>query len=122
MAEVLNGDSSTFNPSTSSDNEEIDDMDAETKIDVNLIPRIEKHFRLQWEEAQNAFVILYPEGMVKLNESAGEILSRCDGNKSIQNIITALTEKFPDVNNEDIRQDIMAFIADAVAQHWLTYE
>jgi pyrroloquinoline quinone biosynthesis protein D len=31
-------------------------------------------FRLQWEPAQNAHVLLYPEGMVKLNQSAGEIL------------------------------------------------
>ena len=42
-------------------------------------PAIGRGFRLQWEPAQNAHVLLYPEGMVKLNGSAGEILKRCDG-------------------------------------------
>ena len=30
--------------------------------------------RLQWEEAQQKDVILYPEGMVELNQSSAEIL------------------------------------------------
>jgi pyrroloquinoline quinone biosynthesis protein D len=33
-------------------------------------PRLNRLFRLQWEEAQQAYVLLYPEGMVKLNLSA----------------------------------------------------
>ena len=37
-------------------------------------PRVARGFRLQWEEAQGCHVLLYPEGMVKLNRSAGEIL------------------------------------------------
>lgn len=37
-------------------------------------PRVAGHFRLQWEEVQKAWVLLYPEGMVKLNGSAGEII------------------------------------------------
>ncbi len=42
-------------------------------------PAVGRGFRLQWEAAQNAHVLLYPEGMIKLNGSAGEILKRCDG-------------------------------------------
>jgi hypothetical protein len=42
-------------------------------------PRHRRHFRFQWEPAQGCHVLLYPEGMVKLNQSAGEILKRCDG-------------------------------------------
>ncbi|HQE41111.1 MAG TPA: pyrroloquinoline quinone biosynthesis peptide chaperone PqqD, partial [Zoogloea sp.] len=41
-------------------------------------PCIHRLFRFQWEPAQQAHVLLYPEGMVKLNQSAGEILKRCD--------------------------------------------
>ena len=41
-------------------------------------PRITAGLRLQWEPAQDCHVLLYPEGMVKLNQSAGEILKRCD--------------------------------------------
>ena len=40
---------------------------AEEMIDPVSIPQLNKHFRLQWEEAQDCYVLLYPEGMVKLN-------------------------------------------------------
>jgi pyrroloquinoline quinone biosynthesis protein D len=50
--------------------------DRPNPIDGASIPAIDRKFRLQWEAAQNAHVLLYPEGMIKLNASAGEILKR----------------------------------------------
>ena len=50
-------------------------------------PKLARLFRMQGEEAQGAYVLLYPEGMVKLNQSAGEILKRCDGERDAQAII-----------------------------------
>ena len=44
-------------------------------MDDNVQPRIGSGFRLQWEPAQDAHVLLYPEGMVKLNGSAGAIIA-----------------------------------------------
>ena len=52
-------------------------------------PIIGRGFRLQWEAAQDAHVLLYPEGMVKLNSSAGEIMSRCDGERTLAEIVAA---------------------------------
>ena len=51
-------------------------------IGATAKPSIGRGLRLQWEPAQNAHVLLYPEGMVKLNASAGEILKRCDGQRT----------------------------------------
>ncbi len=51
------------------------------------VPCIGPGFRLQWEPVQNAHVLLYPEGMVKLNQSAGEILKRCDGERNVVDIV-----------------------------------
>ena len=45
-------------------------------MDIAATPKLARLFRMQWEEAQGAYVLLYPEGMVKLNQSAGEILKR----------------------------------------------
>ena len=45
---------------------------------VNDIYKIAAHHRFQWEKAQDCFVILFPEGMVKLNASSGEILKLVD--------------------------------------------
>ena len=57
-------------------------------------PRVGAGFRLQWEPAQNCHVLLYPEGMVKLNHSAAEILRRCDGQRSVDEIVAELEAQF----------------------------
>jgi pyrroloquinoline quinone biosynthesis protein D len=57
-------------------------------------PAVSRTFRLQWEEAQQGYVLLYPEGMVKLNVSAGEILKCCDGKTSVDDIVSTLEAKF----------------------------
>nr|WP_251702217.1 pyrroloquinoline quinone biosynthesis peptide chaperone PqqD [Pseudomonas boanensis] len=77
-------------------------------------------FRLQWEPVQGCHVLLYPEGMVKLNESAGEILGLVDGERSVAQIIADLSRKFPDVPG--LNEDILAFIEVAHAQFWLQLE
>jgi pyrroloquinoline quinone biosynthesis protein D len=48
---------------------------------LDSTPALASMFRLQWEEVQQSWVLLYPEGMVKLNGSAGEIIKRLDGKK-----------------------------------------
>lgn len=57
-------------------------------------PRVAKMFRLQWEPAQQAHVLLYPEGMVKLNQSAAEILKRCDGSRDLSTLVNELEQAF----------------------------
>ena len=59
-----------------------------------LGPPSGRGFRLQWEAAQNAYVLLYPEGMIKLNASAGEIMKRCDGQATIAEITADLEQAF----------------------------
>jgi len=88
-------------------------MSSPSKYDI---PCLSKLYRLQWEKAQDAYVLLYPEGMVKLNESAGEILSRVDGNKSISSITQELEKKFG-VSN--LTGDVVSFVELAVQQGWL---
>ena len=71
---------------------------------------------MQWEKAQDAYALLYPEGMVKLNESAGEILSRVDGTKSISCITAELEKKF---GVSDLLDDVLSFVELASQQGWL---
>jgi pyrroloquinoline quinone biosynthesis protein D len=77
---------------------------------------IGKGFRLQWEPAQNAHVLLYPEGMVKLNGSAGEILRRCDGARTLAEIVADLEATF---NQKGLAPDVQDFVAYARQQGWL---
>jgi pyrroloquinoline quinone biosynthesis protein D len=81
-------------------------------------PRIGAGFRLQWEPAQDCHVLLYPEGMVKLNPSAGEILRRCDGRCSVGAIVADLEAAFATAG---LQADVLAFLAMAGQQRWVTW-
>lgn len=82
-------------------------------------PRIGPGFRLQWEPAQNSHVLLYPEGMVKLNQSSGEIMKRCDGQRSVAVIVEELEEAF---STRELQGDVLAFIELAGKQRWLAWD
>jgi pyrroloquinoline quinone biosynthesis protein D len=79
-------------------------------------PAIGGGFRLQWEPAQKAHVLLYPEGMVQLNQSAGEILRRCDGARTLAEIVADLEQAF---GREGLTDDVIAFVEIAVERGWL---
>ena len=79
-------------------------------------PRVGSRFRLQWEEAQQAWVLLFPEGMVKLNGSAGEIMKRCDGGRSVSEIVADLESTFA---VQGLQADVLAFLDIARGKHWI---
>lgn len=85
-------------------------------MDDSLKPALAPTFRFQWEEVQNCHVILYPEGMVKLSASAGEILRRCDGQRSIADIIADLGRQFP---GHDLAADVKKFLEEAHEHGWI---
>lgn len=76
-------------------------------------------FRLQWEEAQGAHVLLYPEGMVRLSGSAGAVLSRCDGERSLTGIVASLAEAFP---GADLEGDVVEFLEIALGKGWIVLD
>lgn len=79
-------------------------------------PVVGRGFRLQWEPAQGAHVLLYPEGMVKLNGSAGAIMSRCDGQRTLQEIVADLETAF---GVQGLSADVTAFVNMAIEKNWL---
>ena len=80
------------------------------------VPCITSMFRLQWEQAQECHVLLYPEGMVKLSASAGEILKRVDGQKSVAAILDDLKTVFPEADLDD---DVLKFLEQARDNGWI---
>lgn len=79
-------------------------------------PTLAPGFRLQWESAQNAHVLLYPEGMVKLNLSAAAILQRCDGERSLPALIAELERQF---NASNLAGEVNDFLDHAVRSGWV---
>jgi len=79
-------------------------------------PAVGRGFRLQWEPAQAAHVLLYPEGMVKLNSSAGAIMSRCDGVRTIAEIVADIERTY---GVSGLTGDVSAFVVMARDNRWL---
>ena len=91
-------------------------MSSESAPQLEDVPRISGQFRLQYEQAQSAWVLLYPEGMVKLSASAGEIMKRIDGTRTVKAMIIDLEAAFP---GAALRQDVLDFLRIAHERGWI---
>ncbi len=89
----------------------------ENKIENSDIYAIALHHRFQWEEAQQSYVILFPEGMVKLHGGAGEVIKRVDGKATVGEIVAELKAAFPDATN--IEADIIGMFDMAYGKDWI---
>ncbi|MNO97078.1 pyrroloquinoline quinone biosynthesis protein PqqD [compost metagenome] len=86
-------------------------------IDRQQAPSLRRGLRLHWEPRKQCHVLLYPEGMIKLNASAGLVLELLDGQRSVGAIIDHLAERFPGVPGLD--EDVLAFLEVARGKYWI---
>ena len=87
-------------------------------FDRSKIPTWRPGYRFQYEPAQKGHVLLYPEGMIKLNDSAALIGGLIDGERNVAAIIAELDKQFPGV--PELGDDIEQFMEVARAEHWIT--
>ncbi|MBA4502174.1 pyrroloquinoline quinone biosynthesis peptide chaperone PqqD [Marinobacterium marinum] len=88
-----------------------------TRPVLEQTPRLNAMFRLQWEDVQNCHVLLYPEGMIRLNDSAGAILAEVNGEQNCAAIISSLETRFPDAGK--LETDVLEFLEVAREQNWI---
>ncbi len=89
-------------------------------FNADSIPVLALGYRFQWEPAQNCNVLLYPEGMVKLNGAAGEILKRISEKKqTVAELIAELTVAF---EGADLGDDVYQFLEEAFNNDWIRPE
>jgi pyrroloquinoline quinone biosynthesis protein D len=81
-----------------------------TAISDTARPRLAKGVRLQSASTTGKTVLLFPEGVVELNETAHEILTRCDG-RTVSEIVQALAEEY-DADPTAIAADVRETLAD----------
>ncbi|MFJ4546191.1 pyrroloquinoline quinone biosynthesis peptide chaperone PqqD [Pseudomonas sp. NPDC088885] len=86
-------------------------------FDRSKVPTWRPGYRFQYEPAQKGHVLLYPEGMIKLNDSAALIGGLIDGERDVAAIIAELDEQFHGV--PELGDDIEQFMEVARAQHWI---
>ena len=81
-----------------------------TEISDDAQPRLAKGVRLQSASTTGKSVLLFPEGIVELNETAQEILIRCDG-RTVSEIVRALAEDY-DADLAALASDVRETLAD----------
>ena len=86
-------------------------------FDRSKIPTWRPGYRFQYEPAQKGHVLLYPEGMIKLNDSAALIGGLIDGQRDVAAVIGELDKQFPGV--PELGADIEQFMEVALAEHWI---
>ena len=79
-------------------------------------PKLSRLYRMQYEQVQSAWVLLYPEGMVKLNDSSAEILRRCNGERSIEAMVADLQILF---NVKGIAPQVRELLQEGMRRGWI---
>jgi pyrroloquinoline quinone biosynthesis protein D len=81
-------------------------------------PRLVTGARLRYDEVREEHVLLIPEGVVRLNPTAAEVLELCDGARSLDDIVGAVSARY---EGADVRDDVLELV-DAMAQRGLVVD
>jgi pyrroloquinoline quinone biosynthesis protein D len=73
-------------------------------------PRLPARARLRWDEVEKRFMLVFPEAALMLNETAPEILKLCDGERTVDEIVDALAQRFSGADRKAIEEDVVGFL------------
>ena len=81
-------------------------------------PRLVTGARLRYDEVREEHLLLIPEGAVRLNPTAAEVLELCDGERTLDEIVDALSGRY---QGADVRDDVVELV-DAMTQKGLVID
>ena len=90
-------------------------MNETITVAADNIIEINPLYLFRWEEPQQAHVLLYPEGVVKVNETGAAILKLCNGINTVAEVISELNNKY----TTDVTDSIYKFLEVAHAKGWI---
>lgn len=64
--------------------------------------------RLHWSEVRQQHWLLFPEAALALNSTAAAILAKCDGDRSLDEIVAVLKQQYCDVNVSDVENLLLS--------------
>lgn len=74
-------------------------------------PRLRRGVRAGTDPLSDHSILLFPEGILFLNETAAAVISHCDGNRTVADVVQAIGAVYDDVASDDVLslvQDILA--------------
>ena len=78
-------------------------------------PRLVTGSRLRYDDVREEHLLLVPEGAVRLNASAAEVLELCDGERSVEDIAGVLAARY---DGADLSGDVRELV-DGMAERGL---
>ena len=81
-------------------------------------PRLVTGARLQYDDVREEHVLLVPEGAVRLNSTAAEVLELCDGERSLDEIVGTISARY---EGTDLRADVQGLV-DGLTQRGLVVD
>ena len=69
---------------------------------LESVPKVRRGVRYTYDRTRDSDVVLFPEGVLLLNDTAAAVVSRCDGVASIGDIALALADEFDGVEPDDV--------------------
>jgi pyrroloquinoline quinone biosynthesis protein E len=84
-------------------------------LTVESRPGLRRGVKLADDPVRGRMALLYPEGVLLLNETAADVLQQCDGQRTVPEVAAALAEEYEDVSP----QDVLDLLADLDARRLL---
>lgn len=78
-------------------------------FDLQARPRLVPRARLQTDPVSGESLLLYPNGILVLDETAQEIVTRCDGHTTLASILSAIAEEY-DGTQEELKEDVVEYL------------
>jgi pyrroloquinoline quinone biosynthesis protein D len=78
-----------------------------TLLGPDTVPRLWRLARLDYDRVRQRHVLLYPEGAVLLNDTGAAILELCNGSRTVNEIVTILTERY----HADVSIDVTEYLS-----------
>jgi pyrroloquinoline quinone biosynthesis protein D len=90
-------------------------------LDLATRPRLAPGCRMN-EKTQQPRTLLMPERALRLNGPSLEIVERCDGKHTVQQIITELQQLYSQADPAKVEQDILGYLALLQKERALDFE
>ena len=74
-------------------------------------PNLARQVRMEWDPARKQQVLLAPEGVLVLNQTGATILSLCDGERTVVEIVEELRGTYNRVDGDEVRIFLARLVA-----------
>ncbi|MDQ3760416.1 MAG: pyrroloquinoline quinone biosynthesis peptide chaperone PqqD [Actinomycetota bacterium] len=78
-------------------------------------PQLRRGVRIGTDPLSDETILLFPEGVLKLNETAAAVIQQCDGDRSVAEVVQAVGDVYDGV----VVEDVMSLLRDLIAQRLL---